>query len=962
MTNLAEIDRPSPIPPLRPEEEPLRDDVGRLGAMLGRVIDEFAGRHAFEDVERLRALTRRRRGMEGPAEPECLEEIVALIGGWDLPRAETIVRAFALYFQLVNTAEQTHRVRRRRYYQRAPGAPPQPGSLADTAARLRGLGVTPGELMTAVERIDLRPVFTAHPTESVRRTVQSKLLAIHHLLLRREDATPLERAAIDAETALHVEALWQSDELRDRRPTVLEDVRLLLATFDQTLWDAVPPVYADLRRAVQAAGGDPLPATSPLSFGSWMGGDRDGNPYVTPDVTLQTAYLMKERLLLRYVEAVRELEVYLAHSTRQVRVLPPLLAGIERDAQALPHIQRRNADRNRFEPYRLKLSFMEARLRATLRANRLASGVDPEGAPPQAIDWVLDGPTDAAYAAAEPFLQDLEEIDASLRSHGARASADFLVQPLIDRVLVFGFHLATLDVRQHRDRFLAAVDDLFAAAQALPGGGRFRDLAEDDRVALLRRELEGRRLLTAPGLDLSEETRDALDLFRVVRRVRHDVGPRTIETCVVSMAGHPSDVLAVLVLAREAQLLGWRGDRFFSDLRVTPLFETRADLQAAAATMAALYGDPIYRQQIAAHDGLQEVMIGYSDSTKDAGILTASWTLYQAQEALTRAADAAGVRMRLFHGRGGTVSRGGGPAYQAILAQPPASVRGRLKITEQGEMIQLKYGFPDIARRSLEVSASAVLLHDFLDWRSTIPDADRTRFRAAMDELSDRAYRTYRAAVHDDPDLFAYFLAVTPLEELALLPIGSRPAYRPGAASSIDSLRAIPWVFGWMQSRYVLPGWLGVGAALQGYLDHHGPAGLALLQDMYARWPFFAALLANVEMVCAKADLDIAEHYAQALDPSPPGGRILAALRREYEGAVDALHRICGFERLLARDPVLRRSIDLRNPYVDALSFLQVELLRRRRSGATVARDDPALLQAILRSINGVAAGLRNTG
>ncbi|MCP4868995.1 MAG: phosphoenolpyruvate carboxylase [Proteobacteria bacterium] len=921
----------------RPQDRPLHDDVRRLGALLGDTIGALSGTSTFEDVEQLRALTRARRGADGEPDPTADARIVELIGGWDAARAEEVVRAFSRYFQLVNTAEQTHRVRRRRYHKQA-GTAPQRGSVVATLAELVEAGATPDELAKQLSKLQVRPVLTAHPTESVRRTTQDKLRVLHELLL--DGGFP------DA-VAMHIEALWQSDELRHRRPTVLEEVKSLLAAFDRTLWESIPELYAELRRALAAHGATLARDARPVTLGSWIGGDRDGNPFVTPEVTLQAARMMKERVLEKHLATVRELKTFVSHSTRRAHALPALIDSLERDGRDLPAIRTRNAIRNRFEPYRLKLSFMEARLAANLANLRDRAGVaDGDDRP-------------GAYATAHEYLADLQLVAASLSSHGAKRSVAGLLQPAVDRARAFGFHLATLDIRQHSRRHEAAMTELVAAARILPAGRTYADLDEEVRSALLRSELVGRRLLRAPGASFTAGTQETLDLFDVVAEVRRECGSASIETCVVSMTDAASDLLEVLVLARESGLLSWEGDKLRSSLRVAPLFETRADLVAAPAVMESLFVDPFYKEQLRAHGNVQEVMIGYSDSAKDAGILTAAWSLYRAQEVLEEAAARHGVKLLLFHGRGGTVSRGGGPAHKAILAQPPRSVAGRIKITEQGEVIQLKYGLPEIARRTLELTASAVLAHGFNDWRDDVGEADRVRFAAVMDELSDVAYRTFRSTVYDDPELFDYFMSVGPLDELAALPIGSRPAYRAGSAKGIESLRAIPWVFGWMQSRHVLTGWLGVGSALDGFLQAHGDAGLAELRDMAARWPFFAALLENVEMVCAKGDLDIAAHYVRSL-AGPGSDRIFTALKAEFDRATSAVQAVLGVETLLERNPVLRRSIDLRNPYVDALSFLQVELLRRRRDASNA--EDDELRGAILRSINGVAAGLRNTG
>ncbi len=970
-TREAAISRGSLIPPRRPEDQPLADDVRRLGARLGRTIADLQGDDVLADVERLRDLTRRRRGTAGgpgdAEKPELLDEIASLIDGWELERAEAVVRAFAIYFQLINTAEETHRVRRRRAYERVADTPPAPRSLAATLAELREAGAEPKALGEAIAHMSLRPVLTAHPTESTRRTTQVKLRAIHDALLRRDEATPPQQNTIDDEIGMQIEALWQSDQLKHRRPTVLEEVRLILDVFDGTLWDAVPGVMGELRATAAAAGIDLPEEVHPLRLGSWMGGDRDGNPNVTPLVTRQTALVMKERALLRYLEAVRELIPLLSHSARRVTILPALLISVEVDGAAMPLVAQRNAETYRYEPYRLKLTYVAARLQANLAETHSTLEVDELRALPGQLDAraaereaAEDG---KAYPSAEQLQTDLQLIVASLRGHGAESAAR-TVRALIDRVQAFGFELATLDVRQHAERFAAAVDEIAGAVDAIEGGFRYEELSSPERVAWLGAELAGRRPLVTPGAEFSDETQEMLDTFSAIRFARVHNGQRGVESCVVSMAEGVADVLAPMVVAREARLLGWEGEEFVSSIAIVPLFERLQDLRQAPAVMRELFADPLYQRQLSAHGNVQEIMIGYSDSAKQVGILPAAWGLYRAQEELLEVAAAAKVQLVLFHGRGGTVSRGGGPSHDAILAQPPGAVAGGIKYTEQGEMIQFTYGLPAIASWNLEQATAAVLAHRFEDWRNSVTEADQDRFREAMDELAETAQEAYRVQIHESPALFEYFHRVTPLAELGMMPIGSRPAYRPktnGENHSIESLRAIPWVFGWMQSRHVLTGWMGVGTALESYIDAHGEEGLALLRDMRARWPFFASFISNVEMVCAKADLEIAEHYVRTLGESETAAEIFASLRAEFERTVAGIGRVAGIERLLEGNPVLRRSVDLRNPYVDALSFLQVALIQRRRVSPNEANSEQ-LLEAILRSINGVAAGLRNTG
>ena len=646
--------------PRRPEDAPLAEDVRRLGALLGETINALDGAEVFAAVEALRGLTRRRRGVEGAPEPDVLHEIIKLIGAWELPLAEAVVRSFLTYFQIVNMAEETHRVRRRRTYSAQPGASPAPRSLSATLRALRAAGISEAAIAEAVRGLQLRPVLTAHPTESQRLTIQAKLQALHTQLLQRDSATHEERETLDAHIAMQVESVWQSDQLRHRRPTVLEEARLLLNSFDATLWDAVPAVVQLLRSAGRDIDVETNPI-APVKLGSWMGGDRDGNPAVTPETTWYTALLMKERVLLRYLESVRALDPWLTHSARRVEMSPELLASLGRDADAMPSVQQRLANGVASEPYLHKVAFMGARLQATIAANRQQLGVEDttllSGSRTRAAAREADE-DGKAYACAGEFIQDLELIATSLRRHGAHASADQLVRPLIDRGYAFGFWLATLDIRDHAEHYARAINEIAQSNGVHVGGGQYLDAPIDARVAFLEQELASARPFLPSGCELSVDSRNIVEHLRVVRRVKEAVGPEAVESCIVSMASSAADILAPLLLAREVGLNGPAGEPGAA-LRMVPLLERLDDLVAAPAMLRSLFAAPIYRRHLAAHDGRQEVMIGYSDSAKEVGILPAQWGLYRGQEAIRAAAESAGIEVLFFHGRGGTVSRGG---------------------------------------------------------------------------------------------------------------------------------------------------------------------------------------------------------------------------------------------------------------------------------------------------------------
>ena len=944
----------SPVQDRRDVDRPLARDVRLLGDLLGRTISDVDGADVYGAVEQLRALAQRRRGIRGEPEPALTAEMAELVRGWPLWLAAEVGNAFLTYFLLTNTAEETHRVRRRRSRAFA-GEEPQPRSIAAIAQHLRNHGISDDALSDAAASLLLQPVFTAHPTESQRLTMQQSLQSVHTLLLEREDATNAERDAIDLRLTTHIEGLWQADHLRYRRPTALEESRLLLRTFEATLWDAVPSVTASLRAAT---GARPADVPAPIRLGSWMGGDADGNPNVTPDLTWQTALLMREHVLIRHLDAIHQMDTLLPHSVRRVAMTRRLEESLQRDAHRMPRVAERLASRSAAERYRHKLRYMAARLQATLESDlalldqRVLASLE---APSRMDD--RDG---VPYEESHDYVDDLEAIADSLRTHGATASADTVVQPLIDRARAFGFHLATLDIRDHAANFHQAADAVLRALDVLPPGGSYLDLDPEQREAFLASELD--RDYYPAGMALTTHDDDTLRRFRTARRIQRICGPDAARTCIVSMSESPADVLAPILLARQAGLNDIAKRAPGGRIRIAPLFERVDDLDGAPAVLESLFKCDAYRRHLAAHDNVQEVMVGYSDSAKDAGVLPSLWGLYRAQDAMYDVARQAGVTLMFFHGRGGTVSRGGGPSHDAILALPPHTTEGGVKYTEQGEMIQFTYGLPALARWNLEQAAAAALAKSFdRDHSDTRPE-DRGRFHAAMDELAQTARAVYREQVLDNSDLHAYFRRVTPIEMLADLHIGSRPTFRPGADTSLAALRAIPWVFAWMQSRHVLTGWMGVGSALETFINQHGDAGEALLRDMRETWPFFAALLSNVEMVCAKADFDIAEHYARSLGNGDHDLRIFAALQDEFERTVRVLNRLSGQERLLDNSPVLRRSIDLRNPYVDALSFLQVDLVQRIRE---MSEDDPErseTLGAILRSVNGVAAGLRNTG
>jgi phosphoenolpyruvate carboxylase len=879
--------------------KPLRDDVRLLGELLGDVLRAHEGEALFQEVERVRALSKRARaGSDGDFETLARE-----LSQLPVDSALPLARAFAHFLNLANIAEQHHRIRRRREYRRDPTARPQRGSCEDGFSRLIADGIAPERLHDAVCSLRIELVLTAHPTEVSRRTLVQKYNRIAAGLdaLDRTDLIPVERDTLTASLLREVTAAWGTAEVRPERPSVLDEVRAGLIVFEHSLWHALPHYLRVVDRALAARTGRGLPpGSAPIRFGSWIGGDRDGNPNVTAEVTRRTCLLhrwMAADLYLREIDALRD-ELSLANAAEDVR----RLSG---DAR---------------EPYREVLRGVRTRLVAT------------RGWIEASLQGTADlGPPADAYLRVDDLAAVLDACDASLRSTGFDVLADGRLLDLRRRLSVFGLVLARVDVRQDSARHNEA---LSAITRAL-GLGAYEEWEEPARIEFLMRELVGSRPLTPKQLDASADVQETLDTFRAVA----DLPVDSLGAYVITMASAASDVLAVMLLQKEAGVA--------SPLRVVPLFETSRDLENAGRVLDQLLSLDWYRDRI---HGRQEVMIGYSDSAKDVGRLAASWDLYKAQEEIVATCRRHGVRVTLFHGRGGSVGRGGGPTHMAIMSQPAGSIDGTLRVTEQGEMLQALFGLPDIALRTMEVYTSGTLEA----WLTPAPPAS-PEWRACMDRLRDTAREAFRGIVHEHPRFVEYFHAATPEAELSEMNIGSRPARRktPDSDAGVKSLRAIPWQFAWTQTRLLLGAWLGAGDALARALargEHEQ------LRTMYEHWPYFRSVIELIEMALAKSDARIAAEYDRRLVPAdlqPLGAELRARLARVINGVLE----VTGRHALLESNPVLRRSIDVRNPYVDPINLVQIELLRRLR-----AQEDERVKAALLVTINGVAAGMRNTG
>jgi phosphoenolpyruvate carboxylase len=899
----------------------LSQTIHMLGDLLGQVISDLESPAIFEIEERIRAGAKARRAGDRAAAGRLQAEVSAL----KTDEARAVAAAFATYFDLVNLAEDDQRVHLLRQRQDQKYPEPIDDSIGEAVAALKARGVTDTQMSTLLENLSIELVLTAHPTEARRRTVLSKIERIAQLLQEtsQAEASERERDQLLASLRSEISALWLTERARVGRLAVTDEVRTGLYYVDTFFWKAIPAVYDDLEKALRLHYPKLQPPPSWLKLASWIGGDRDGNPNVTSEVTAETLRLHRGLVVENHRRTLQELARRLSVSSRLVPPSKKLIDWIDKRRPFPAHVAYIE-ERYASEPYRLVLSLLAADLASASRDDMKSHLMSRE--PHRAHLYLKD------------LLEPVEIITAAMPevlAHGDLNTARRELQ-------VFGLHAARLDIREDSSRLNAALSEVLRALKIEPD---FEHLPDPERTRLLARLLDGPapELSQRPGVTAA--TAGTWALFQLIRRACDVYGSEMLGAIVISMAHSTADVLAVLLLAR------WAGSTYVPP--IAPLFESIDDLQDAPRILEALFTCEAYRAQLKSQGDEQMVMIGYSDSNKDGGYLMANWSLYRAQEEITRVAREHGVRLTIFHGRGGTIARGGGPANRAIRAQPAGSINGRFRLTEQGEIIASRYANPNLAHRHLEQIASAVLL-------ASAPGEDQVRvpdrWREAMQTMSDVARRAYRDLVFDTPGFIEFWGCATPLDEIKRLQIGSRPASR-SSSSAVDKIRAIPWVFSWMQSRFNLPGWYSLGTGLESFPDR------PLLQEMYAGWPFFKSLLDNTEMSLIKADMDIAALYVDLVPDRALGSALFGRIRQEYERTRTAVLAVSGHRSLMELEPVTQNAVQLRNPYVDPLNYIQVEVLRRLRALKDPEGPEAETLRDVMAlTINGIAAGLKNTG
>ncbi len=929
-------------------DDHLRAQVKLLGTLVGQVLQEAAGEGVYEAVEALRQGFVDLHQQNDDAKRARLMELIESLPAEQL---EQVIRGFSTYFSLANIAEESYAHRNRRR-QLAMGEDLWVGSFHRTLADLKQQGISVETLQGLVDRMQFTPVFTAHPTEARRRTTMEGLRRVFLLCDRLYDPMlgESEREELAAELDVEIRIMWRTDELREHKPEVQDEVRTGLYYMRKSLFEAVPRAYRFFEKAVRkhyGVNGNGVPAVkvpSFIRFGSWIGGDRDGNPFVTPEVTEWTVHTQSELALLEYLKRLENLRFTLTHSLRWCK-LPSLFAAklaLDETRFGSKVFNGTAAQQYIREPYRRRVALMMARLEANLAHVRSRIKGEKKDLPP------------LAYADARSYLEDLYLIRDSLISHGDRSIAEGPLQDMIRLVESFGFHLLQLDIRQESTVHTMTVAEIL---RQLDPDFDYLKADEEARMQELCKWVSRQGELYVSDLVLSDDARKTLDVFRRVARLRKEVGPETFGAYVISMTHTATHVMEVMFLGRLVGLVSHNGKDWNCQLVVAPLFETVEDLKHSEGVLETLFSNPVYRGLLKVSGDTQEVMLGYSDSCKDGGILASQWNLYRAQLSIIGIAHSHGIECRLFHGRGGTVGRGGGPTHEAILSQPPGTVHGKIKFTEQGEMLYYRYSNPETAAYEIGMGATGLIKASC--GLLGAPRQTDIRYPEMMAKLAEAGETTYRRLTESTPGFLDYFYEATPVREIGMMNIGSRPSHRKKSDRSMSSVRAIPWVFGWAQSRHTLPAWYGIGAAIDA-LCKDNPQNLQLLQEMYREWPFFRALISNVQMALAKADMEIAAEYAE-LAETDVAKSVYRIIADEFSTTLAGVLEVAGLKSTLEENPALALSLSRRKPYLDPLNHIQVRLIRRTRSEVD-EKEQEKWFMSMMRSINAIASGMRNTG
>ena len=930
-------------------DKELRSRVKLLGQLLGNVLIKNEHPMVFESVEKLRKGFIQLRKQENPHKRK---QLIALIESLPPDIIEQVIRAYSIYFSLVNIVEEDSQHRQRRRRIRKQGYADWKGSFYHTMQELKQQGIDQQDLQTLLNQLSYQPVFTAHPTESKRRTIMQLQRRIFEII---DDLTDLrisgyEKDDLINQLEIQISVLWKTSEVRENRPEVADEIKLGLSYFQRSLYEAITIEYRHLDKAIcriygeDEYGNPVVNAPSFIKFGSWIGGDRDGNPFVKPETTRMAMRMHASEILNEYHEQVQLLTQSLTHSSRWCQPSDAFLQSLLQDeAKGITAFDERR-DRFEEEIYRRKLYYMQYRLKAnldTVKAQLKGKSVDK---------------SEHCYQSCEQFLADLYLIRDSLVSHGDYQAANGKLKDLIRLAETFGFYMLKLDIRQESTRHTDAVSEILQ----MSGVANYQSLPEKSRLQFLSDQIGSGLKPDTNEESLSPETLETLQVFQVMRDMRKEISQQAFGTYVISMTHNASHIMEVIYLAYLAGLVGRIKGEYFCHIEVSPLFETIEDLSHIDDVLSKLLSSELYKKLLAASSNTQEVMLGYSDSCKDGGIVSAAWGLYQAQTKVIKITREHGIKCRMFHGRGGTIGRGGGPTHDAILSQPQDTVHGQIKFTEQGEVLSNKYSNTETAFYELSMGVTGLMKASTnLIYKNTTRHA---QFYPDMQQLSDLSEQVYRELTDNTPGFFEYFYEATPVSEIGLMNIGSRPSHRRKGDMSKSSVRAIPWVFGWAQSRHTLPAWYGMGSAIKQWLQKNPVDGLKKLQAMYKKWPFFSAMISNTQMAIFKSDMNTAHYYADLCNNKELSRKVFQMIEQENNNTIEILLKATHTDRLLTNDPLLELSLTRREPYLDPLCFIQISLLRKFRDETALNPPADAWRDALLSSINAIAAGMRNTG